>query len=92
MASTAAIGIMREQALKRLNAAAERTLGTCGMEPSTYTGLSKDREIATIRMIEAIAGDLERLAERLTTDNQDDAPAGESPAEHAKRAPARKKA
>lgn len=61
MASSAAIGIMRETAYARLAKVTKILLEDVGLTPSEYTGLSKDQDIAIVRTLEAIADDLEAL-------------------------------
>ena len=77
MASTRALAIMREEALNRLDAVAGRLLGARGLTPSAYTGLSKDKDIATVRMIEAVAGDLEQLEEAAAEKAEGESPKAE---------------
>jgi hypothetical protein len=62
---------MRTEAMDRLNAVTARLLGEHGIEPSQYTGLDKDPELAQIRMVEAVAGDLEKLDKADATQEMD---------------------
>lgn len=61
MASTVAKGVMRNEALDRLNAASGALLGRAGIERTPYALTGNDPELAQIRLLAAIAGDLERL-------------------------------
>ncbi|HEY3265771.1 MAG TPA: hypothetical protein VGM37_02505 [Armatimonadota bacterium] len=61
MATKEAIGIMREKVHARLAAASAELMARHGLTPSQYVNLSKDPDIATVRTLEAIAGDLEAV-------------------------------